>query len=145
MPPLRLREPIAKKTAGLRVSGRSTNGENTHVASTNGASTIGTTVAAGAIKPIQRCNRTQVPIVKLNHRISRFVAAAAFGLAVAGSAIAAGCFKGAVVGGVAGHYAGHHAVAGAIGDCIVGHHIAKKQAEERAAQQQAIRSQKPSS
>lgn len=75
----------------------------------------------------------QVPIMKLNHRVSTFVAVAALGLAVAGTADAAGCLKGAVVGGVAGHYAGHHAVAGAVSDCIVGHHVAKKHTEERAA------------
>jgi hypothetical protein len=53
-------------------------------------------------------------------------------LAGAGSASAAGCMKGAVVGGVAGHYAGHHAVVGAIGGCVVGHHLAKKHAQEQA-------------
>jgi uncharacterized protein YcfJ len=52
--------------------------------------------------------------------------------AVAGSANAAGCLKGAVVGGVAGHVAGHHAVIGAVGGCIVGHHMAKEKAKERA-------------
>ena len=52
-------------------------------------------------------------------------------LATAGTANAAGCIKGAVVGGVAGHYAGHHAVAGAVGGCIVGHHLAKKHAQEK--------------
>ena len=41
-----------------------------------------------------------------------------------------------MVGGVAGHYAGHHAVAGALGGCIVGHHMAKVN-EEKAKQQQA--------
>jgi hypothetical protein len=56
----------------------------------------------------------------------------------AGSASAAGCLKGAVVGGVAGHYAGHHAVVGAIGGCVVGHHLAKKNAENQA---QALKAQ----
>jgi uncharacterized membrane protein len=51
----------------------------------------------------------------------------------AGSASAAGCLKGAVVGGVAGHYAGQHAVVGAIGGCVVGHHLAKKHAQDQAA------------
>jgi len=51
-------------------------------------------------------------------------------LADAGSASAAGCLKSAVVGGVAGHYAGHHAVVGAIGGCVVGHHLAKKHAQD---------------
>jgi hypothetical protein len=59
-------------------------------------------------------------------------------LAAAGSASAAGCLKGAVVGGVAGHYAGHHAVVGAIGGCVVGHHLAKKNAENQA---QALKAQ----
>ncbi|HTI17313.1 MAG TPA: hypothetical protein VL598_06590 [Trinickia sp.] len=64
-------------------------------------------------------------------------------IGAAGTANAAGCLKGAVVGGVAGHYAGHHAVAGAVGGCIVGHHLAKKHAEEEraAAQHQAARAQ----
>lgn len=47
--------------------------------------------------------------------------------AVAPSAFAAGCLKGAMVGGVAGHVAGHHAVMGAIAGCAVGHHMAAKQ------------------
>jgi len=55
----------------------------------------------------------------------------------AGTAQAAGCLKGAAVGGVAGHYAHHHAVIGAVGGCIVGRHMAKKHAEEVAAQQHA--------
>lgn len=68
---------------------------------------------------------------------------ALFAFSASGAANAAGCIKGAVVGGVAGHYAGHHAVVGAVGGCIVGHHLAKKQAQEkkdaqlRAAQVQA--------
>jgi hypothetical protein len=81
----------------------------------------------------------QTQIMNLNHRIGMLAAAAAFGLAAAGTANAAGCLKGAVVGGVAGHYAGHHAVVGAVGGCIVGHHVAKKHAEERAAQHQEDR------
>jgi hypothetical protein len=50
---------------------------------------------------------------------------------------AKGCLKGAFVGGVAGHYAGHHAVLGALGGCVVGHHLANekdKQAPAAAAQ-----------
>jgi hypothetical protein len=47
-----------------------------------------------------------------------------------GPAEAAGCLKGAMVGGVAGHYAGHHAVLGALGGCIVGHHMANEQAKK---------------
>ena len=45
------------------------------------------------------------------------------------SAEAKGCLKGAVVGGVAGHYAGHHGVMGAIGGCVVGHHMANEKAK----------------
>jgi hypothetical protein len=61
------------------------------------------------------------------------VTAMALSAAMAGTANAAGCLKGAVVGGVAGHYAGHHAVVGALGGCVVGRHMAKKHAEEQAA------------
>jgi hypothetical protein len=46
---------------------------------------------------------------------------------------AKGCLKGAVVGGVAGHYAGHHGVIGAIGGCVVGHHMATEKAKEQGA------------
>ena len=60
-----------------------------------------------------------------------FVLSALLALTATGTAHAAGCIKGAVVGGVAGHYAGHHAVAGAVGGCIVGHHLAKKHAQEK--------------
>ncbi|RBP10593.1 hypothetical protein DFR50_11879 [Roseiarcus fermentans] len=57
-------------------------------------------------------------------------------LPMIGSAPAAakGCLKGALVGGVAGHYAGHHGVLGAIGGCVVGHHLASEK-DKRAAQQ----------
>ncbi|KAB0636854.1 hypothetical protein [Burkholderia latens] len=61
-------------------------------------------------------------------------ATAVVAFATIGSAQAAGCMKGAAVGGVAGHYAGHHAVAGAVGGCTGGHHMAKKHAQEQAAQ-----------
>ena len=40
--------------------------------------------------------------------------------------------KGRVVGGAAGHYAGHHGVMGAIGGCVVGHHMANENAGGRA-------------
>jgi hypothetical protein len=46
---------------------------------------------------------------------------------------ARGCLKGAVVGGVAGHYAGHHGVLGAIGGCVVGHHMANEKEKNNAA------------
>ncbi len=45
----------------------------------------------------------------------------------------AGCLKGAMVGAVAGHFAHHHAVLGAIAGCAVGHHLAVKAREEKAA------------
>jgi outer membrane lipoprotein SlyB len=66
-----------------------------------------------------------------------FLAAAlAFSFA-AGSvpAEAKGCLKGAMVGGVAGHYA-HHGVLGAVGGCIVGHHMAAEKEKNAAAQNQ---------
>ena len=40
-----------------------------------------------------------------------------------GGAAQAGCLGGAVVGGVGGHFV-HHPVLGAVGGCIVGHHLA---------------------
>jgi hypothetical protein len=43
---------------------------------------------------------------------------------------AAGCLKGAVIGGVAGHYAGHHGLLGAGAGCVIGHHEAKKHAQQ---------------
>lgn len=55
--------------------------------------------------------------------IGRYAAAAVVALATIGSAHAAGCMKGAVV--------------GAVGGCIVGHHMAKKHAQEQAAQHKA--------
>jgi alanine dehydrogenase len=71
-------------------------------------------------------------------RLSLLCAAAAIAMSAAATqkAEAAGCLKGAVVGGVAGHYAGHHGVLGAVGGCIVGHHMAKVAAQNRAEQEQ---------
>ena len=43
-------------------------------------------------------------------------------LALGGTA-QAGCLGGAVIGGVGGHFA-HHPVLGAVGGCVVGHHLA---------------------
>jgi len=40
---------------------------------------------------------------------------------------AIGCLTGGAAGAVAGHYAGHHAVLGALGGCVAGHHLHKKQ------------------
>lgn len=73
--------------------------------------------------------------------IKTALASVALTLAAVGTANAAGCIKGAVVGGVAGHYAGHHAVVGAVGGCIVGHHLAKKHAQEQVAQRQQVRAE----
>jgi hypothetical protein len=73
--------------------------------------------------------------------IGAALAAVALSTAMVGTANAAGCMKGAVVGGVAGHYAGHHAVVGAVGGCLVGRHMAKKHAEEVAAERQQAKMQ----
>ena len=64
-------------------------------------------------------------------------AALALGLAAAPleEAQAAGCLRGAIVGGVAGHYAGGHFIAGAIGGCIIGHHVAAVNAQKLKEQQ----------
>ncbi|MGK3116250.1 hypothetical protein [Candidatus Pantoea formicae] len=56
-------------------------------------------------------------------------------LAFSSQVQAEGCLKGAVVGAAAGHVA-HHAVMGAVAGCAVGHHMAKKQKEAEAKQQQ---------
>ncbi len=58
----------------------------------------------------------------------------AFSLAVLGvsaTAANAGCLGGAVVGGVAGHVAGRHAGIGAVGGCVVGHHMAVVKKRDR--------------
>ena len=65
-----------------------------------------------------------------------FVVLLATGSAMAPPVQAKGCLKGAAVGGVAGHFAGHHAILGAVGGCIVGHHMAAKHAREERAQRQ---------
>lgn len=57
--------------------------------------------------------------------------AVAFAIAsMPGVADAKGCIKGAIIGGIAGHYAGHHGLVGAAAGCVIGHHVAKKQAKE---------------
>ena len=63
------------------------------------------------------------------HR-SLLALAAVATLAASGSA-RAGCLGGAVVGGVAGHVAGRHAGIGAVGGCIVGHHMAVVKKRDR--------------
>ena len=48
----------------------------------------------------------------------------------------AGCLTGAVVGGVGGHFA-HHPVLGAVGGCVVGHHLAvQKKRQQQISRQQ---------
>ena len=67
-------------------------------------------------------------------KIMTLLTAAAFvGSLAAGGAAQAGCLGGAVVGGVAGHYAGRHAGVGAVGGCLVGHHLAVQKKRERRA------------
>ena len=56
--------------------------------------------------------------------------AALTAFATAGAA-QAGCLGGAVVGGVAGHVAGRHGKVGALGGCIIGHHMAVQKKQER--------------
>ena len=60
-----------------------------------------------------------------------------FAVAAAPSA-EAGCVKGAVVGAIAGHYAHHHAFLGAMAGCAVGHHLAVKARQQKAAQAHAV-------
>lgn len=56
------------------------------------------------------------------------IAAALFTIVGASSqAQAIGCMSGGAAGAVAGHYAGHHAVVGALGGCVAGHEMHKKQ------------------
>jgi hypothetical protein len=55
----------------------------------------------------------------------------------------AGCLKGAAVGAVAGHYAHHHAVLGAIAGCAIGHHLAVKAREDKAAVARKAAAQQP--
>jgi hypothetical protein len=68
-------------------------------------------------------------------RKTLIAASAMLALAVGsgGSAMAAGCLKGAAVGGLAGHMVGHGAVGAAAG-CAVGHHEASKTAKQNQAQ-----------
>lgn len=52
------------------------------------------------------------------------------------SAYAEGCLKGAVVGGVVGHLVGKHKLVGAVGGCVIGSHMAKKDKEKQVQAQQ---------
>lgn len=58
------------------------------------------------------------------------------------TAQAKGCLKGAAVGGVGGHLAGH-GVLGAVGGCVVGHHMASKR-DRQAQTQQDVQTQQGS-
>src|SRR5271166_2360400 len=84
-----------------------------------------------------RRGRIEVDAARKESGMKSAIFAAAVALALAplaapSSAEAKGCLKGALVGGVAGHYAGHHGVLGAIGGCVVGHHIANEKNKEAA-------------
>jgi hypothetical protein len=59
------------------------------------------------------------------------VAVLGLGLLTAGfSQAKAGCLSGAMAGGLAGHFLGRHPILGAIGGCIVGHHMANVAREQ---------------
>lgn len=65
------------------------------------------------------------------------IAVALFAIVGASSeAQAVGCISGGAAGAVAGHYAGHHAVLGALGGCVAGHELHKKQVADRKLKQQ---------
>lgn len=66
----------------------------------------------------------------MKHLIAAVSIALAVPLLLGAPAQAKGCLKGAAIGAVAGHYMHHHAVLGAIGGCIVGHHIAAEKAKQ---------------
>ncbi|VVE18037.1 MULTISPECIES: hypothetical protein [Pandoraea] len=70
--------------------------------------------------------------------------AAAFALPLA-NAHAEGCLKGAAVGAVAGHFAGHHTVLGAMAGCAIGHHMAKKERQQRLAAAHGANAYQPAS
>jgi hypothetical protein len=55
----------------------------------------------------------------------------------------AGCLKGAMIGALAGHFMHHHAVLGAISGCAVGHHMAVKAHDQKAAQAKATAAAAP--
>ena len=59
-------------------------------------------------------------------------------LASTAGAADAGCLGGAVVGGVGGHFV-HHPVLGAVGGCVVGHHMAVVHKRQMRAQRMAAR------
>ena len=66
-------------------------------------------------------------------RRARIVAAGLGLTLVLGAPAQAGCLSGAAAGGIAGHFLGHHAVLGALGGCLIGHHLAVKKDREREA------------
>ena len=71
--------------------------------------------------------------------VAAALALAAPAILLPSAAEAKGCLKGALVGGVAGHMV-HHGVLGAIGGCVVGHHMAN----ERNPQPSQAQNQHPS-
>ncbi len=94
------------------------------------ANRSGGTQMAGSLRRLVRASGFR-PFFEQRNRIMKFatIIVATFALTLATApapADAKGCLKGAFVGGVAGHYAGHHAVLGALGGCVVGHHLANE-------------------
>ncbi len=70
----------------------------------------------------------------MKHTIMGMAAAAV--LASTAGVADAGCLGGAVVGGVGGHFV-HHPVLGAVGGCVVGHHMAMVHKRQMRAQRAA--------
>jgi uncharacterized protein YcfJ len=70
--------------------------------------------------------------------MKKIIIAAVLFAVVGGSseANAIGCISGGAAGAVAGHYAGHHAVLGALGGCVAGHELHKKQVADKKLKQQ---------
>jgi len=72
----------------------------------------------------------------MKKQVATIALLAIFGGATQANAI--GCVSGAVAGGIAGHYAGHHAVLGALGGCVAGHELHKKQEADKKLKQQQM-------
>jgi hypothetical protein len=72
----------------------------------------------------------------MKKQVAAIALLAIFGGATQANAI--GCVSGAVAGGIAGHYAGHHAVLGALGGCVAGHELHKKQVADKKLKQQQM-------
>jgi len=71
----------------------------------------------------------QEPKMRLAYPVAATLAISLLSFSV--PAEAKGCIKGAIVGGAAGHLA-HHGVLGAIGGCVVGHHMAAEKEKQNA-------------